>query len=321
MLVWNDDEKDAFAELINVGMGLAASALSSMLGQEILLSVPSVEFISRQEMGQRFSRDVGNDIVGVRQAFQGAVEGNIALLFAKDSSFNLVGELVGDEVPLEDLPDIEQEAIAQVGYIVLNACLAAIADALHLKIRTGLPLFVRGIPVWATLIALTHAEHGVTIGVVSAPALGRRWWAATGQGSFANGRRCQVSDVSSIADAQVCVTFNDGWDHLGLTPNLVALLQQARRARGFGDFWQHCLVAEGAVDVAIDAVGVKPYDIAAVRLVVEEAGGTFTDRFGTVTHESDTAVSSNGRLHDTVIAALRRAPTTRSGSDQGVSSQ
>ena len=147
MLVWNDDEKDAFAELINVGMGLAASALSSMLGREFFLSVPSVEFISRQEMGQRFSRDVGNDIVGVRQAFQGAVEGNIALLFAKDSSFNLVGELVGDEVPLEDLPDIEQEAIAEVGNIVLNACLAAIADALHLKIPTGLPLFVRGIPV------------------------------------------------------------------------------------------------------------------------------------------------------------------------------
>jgi histidinol-phosphatase len=144
----------------------------------------------------------------------------------------------------------------------------------------------------------------VTVGVVSAPALARRWWAASGGGSFANGRRCRVSDVSSLADAQVCVTFNDGWDHLGLTSNLVALLQQARRARGFGDFWQHCLVAEGAVDVAVDAVGVKPHDIAAVRLIVEEAGGTFTDRFGAATHESDTAVSSNGRLHDAVIAAL-----------------
>lgn len=165
--------------------------------------------------------------------------------------------------------------------------------------------FVRGIPVWATLIALTHVERGVTVGVVSAPALGRRWWAAAGDGSFANGRRCRVSDVSSIADAQVCVTFSDGWDHLGLTPNLVSLLHRARRARGFGDFWQHCLVAEGAVDVAIDAVGVKLYDIAAVRLIVEEAGGTFTDRFGTATHESDTAISSNGLLHDTVIAALR----------------
>jgi histidinol-phosphatase len=165
--------------------------------------------------------------------------------------------------------------------------------------------FVRGIPVWATLIALTHVEHGVTVGVVSAPALGRRWWAARGEGAFAGGRRCRVSDVSSLTDAQVCVTFNDGWDALGLTPNLVSLLQQARRARGFGDFWQHCLVAEGAVDVAIDAVGVKLYDIAAVRLIVEEAGGTFTDRTGAATHESDTAISSNGRLHGEVIAALQ----------------
>lgn len=164
--------------------------------------------------------------------------------------------------------------------------------------------FVRGIPVWATLIALTHAELGVTVGVVSAPALGRRWWAAAGAGAFANGRRSRVSDVGSIAEAQVSVTFNDGWDELGLTPALAALLQRSRRARGFGDFWQHCLVAEGAVDVAIDAVGVKPYDTAAVRLIVEEAGGTFTDRFGAATHESDTAISSNGRLHAEVIAAL-----------------
>lgn len=164
--------------------------------------------------------------------------------------------------------------------------------------------FVRGIPVWATLIALVDAERGVTVGVVSAPALGRRWWAAAGAGSFANGRRCRVSDVASLADAQVCVTFNDGWDAVGRTPNLVALLQRARRARGFGDFWQHCLVAEGAVDVAIDAVGVQPYDIAAVRLIVEEAGGRFTDRFGVATHESDTAISTNGLLHDEVVALL-----------------
>ena len=164
--------------------------------------------------------------------------------------------------------------------------------------------FVRGIPVWATLIALTHAERGVTVGVVSAPALARRWWASAGGGAFANGRPCQVSGVATISDAQVCVTFNDGWDRLGLTPGLVSLLQRARRARGFGDFWQHCLVAEGAIDVAVDAVGVKPYDLAAVKLIVEEAGGTFTDRHGNVTHESDTAISSNGLLHGEALAAL-----------------
>lgn len=166
--------------------------------------------------------------------------------------------------------------------------------------------FVRGIPVWATLIALTHSDHGVVVAVVSAPAMHRRWWATTGHGAFANGRRCRVSDVGELAEAQVSITFNSGWELLGLTGELAAILQQARRARGFGDFWQHCLVAEGALDLAIDAVGVAPYDIAAVRLIVEEAGGRFTDRFGNRTHDHPTAISSNGHLHDGVIARLGR---------------
>ena len=165
--------------------------------------------------------------------------------------------------------------------------------------------FVRGIPVWATLIALTHRELGVVVGVVSAPALGRRWWAARELGAFADGRRCGVSDVVDIAEAQVCVTFNDGWDRLGLTGRLVELQQRCRRARGFGDFWQHMLVAEGAVDVAVDAVGVAIYDVAAVRVIVEESGGRFTDRHGEATHEHDTAISTNGVLHDEIIALLR----------------
>jgi histidinol-phosphatase len=165
--------------------------------------------------------------------------------------------------------------------------------------------FVRGIPVWATLIALTHRQLGVVVGVVSAPALGRRWWAARDRGAFADGRRCRVSDIADMADAQVCVTFSDGWDRLGLTGRLVELQQRSRRARGFGDFWQHMLVAEGAVDVAIDAVGVEVYDVAAVRVIVEEAGGVFTDRHGEATHEHDTAISTNGLLHAEVIAHLR----------------
>lgn len=165
--------------------------------------------------------------------------------------------------------------------------------------------FVRGIPVWATLIALIHAEAGLTVGVVSAPALGRRWWATAGGGTFADGRPCRVSEVDDLADAQVSVTFSSGWDALGLTGALVDLQSSARRARGFGDFWQHCLVAEGALDVAVDGVGVAPYDLAAVRLIVEEAGGRFTDRHGEVTHDHDTAISTNGRLHDRVIDRLR----------------
>lgn len=161
----------------------------------------------------------------------------------------------------------------------------------------GTSNFVRGIPVWATLIALTHVEHGPVVGVVSAPAMGRRWWAAKGLGAFADGRKCEVSKVAAIAEAQVSVTFAKGWDDLGLTEQLVQLQQRAYRARGFGDFWQHMLVAEGAVDLAIDAVGLEPYDLAAVMVVVEEAGGTFTDRHGERTYLHNTAVSSNGLLH------------------------
>jgi len=165
--------------------------------------------------------------------------------------------------------------------------------------------YVRGIPVWATLIALTH-EGNVVVAVVSAPALGRRWWASRGGGALVNGRLCQVSAVTDLAEAQVSVTLSDGWEELGLTGALVGLAMGARRARGFGDFWQHALVAEGALDVAIDAVGVAPYDVATVRLLVEEAGGTFTDRHGTPTHETGTAISTNGLLHDEVLRRLSR---------------
>jgi histidinol-phosphatase len=164
--------------------------------------------------------------------------------------------------------------------------------------------FVRGIPVWATLIALTHRDLGVLVGVASAPAMKARWWATKGGGTFANGRKCAVSGVATISDAQVNVTHSPGWDELGLSNSLVEIGNTARRVRSFGDYWQHCLVAEGSLDVAIDAVGVKPYDLGAVRVIVEEAGGRFTDRLGVNTHEQPTAVSTNGLLHDEIIARL-----------------
>jgi len=168
--------------------------------------------------------------------------------------------------------------------------------------------FVRGIPIWATLIALVHAERGAVLGVVSAPALGRRWWGGLGLGAtvsvFGDEHPIVVSTVDDLAEAQVSITHNAGWDALGLTPALVRLQQRARRSRGIGDFWQHMLVAEGAMDVAVDAVGVAPYDIAAVKPIVEAAGGSLTDRFGVSTHLHNTAVSTNRLLHDTVIAEL-----------------
>jgi len=168
----------------------------------------------------------------------------------------------------------------------------------------GTTNFVRGVPVWATLVALTHRDRGPVVGVVSAPAMHRRWWAAAGAGAFANGQPIHVSDIDTLDDAQVCVTFSSGWDTLGLTPRLVALQQDAYRARGFGDFWQHMLVAEGAVEIAVDAIGLQPYDLAAPQVIVEQAGGTWTDRLGVRTYESNSAVSSNGRLHHEAISRL-----------------
>ena len=169
--------------------------------------------------------------------------------------------------------------------------------------------YVRGVPIWATLIALVHVERGPEVGVVSAPALGFRWWGGPHLGAHMsahdNVRDLEVSRVDRLGDAQVSVTHNSGWDDLGRTPRLVALQQQARRSRGIGDFWQHMLVAEGAIDIAVDAVGVAPYDLAAVMPIVEGAGGRFTDRFGERTHEHDTAISSNAVLHDAVIHLLQ----------------
>ncbi|MDA2958161.1 MAG: inositol monophosphatase family protein [Ilumatobacteraceae bacterium] len=167
----------------------------------------------------------------------------------------------------------------------------------------GTSNFVRGVPVWATLVALVHVDHGPVVGVVSAPALGRRWWSQPGH-AYVNGHPIGVSDVSRLSEAQVSITLNEGWDRLGLTDRLVTLQRDAYRSRGYGDFWQHMLVAEGAIDVAVDAIGLQPYDVAAVQAVVEAAGGRLTDRLGTRTFESNSAVSSNGALHDEVVARL-----------------
>ena len=168
----------------------------------------------------------------------------------------------------------------------------------------GTTNFVRGIPVWATLIALAHRDLGPVVGVVSAPAMQRRWWAAAGIGAFVNGTPIRVSEIDSLHDGQVCITYSPGWDVVGKTAQLVALQQAAYRTRGFGDFWQHMLVAEGAVEIAIDAIGVQPYDLAAPQVVVEQAGGTWTDRLGERTFEHDSAISSNGLLHATALSYL-----------------
>ena len=148
--------------------------------------------------------------------------------------------------------------------------------------------FSRGMPVWATLVALER-DGALVAGVVSAPALGRRWWAARGEGAFADGDAIHVSGVSSLADASVSCSL--ARDHARLEP-------EVWHARGLGDFWQHVLVAEGALDAAVDA-DIALWDSAAVEVVVAEAGGR------TSRAPDGRYVSSNGAVHDAVLALLR----------------
>lgn len=173
----------------------------------------------------------------------------------------------------------------------------------------GTTNFVRGVPVWATLIALVR--NGVPVlGVVSAPAMGFRWWATTGGGAYfasatTSATRMYISKTQSISEAHVSITPNASWQAVGGTPKLVQLQTDALRARGFGDFWQHMLVAQGAIDIAVDAIGLQPYDNAAIYPIVQQAGGTITNRFGIADWRADSLVSSNGKLHAEVIARLQ----------------
>ena len=147
---------------------------------------------------------------------------------------------------------------------------------------------------WATLIAL-ETDGMVVAGVVSAPALRSRWWAERGGGAYANGEPAHVSAVARVEEAVLSFSIDQG------VPPLARL---AWHARGLGDFWAHMLVAEGAVDGAVDSVGVSEWDLAAVQVIVEEAGGRFSDFDGTARIDAGTAVTSNGLLHDELLAAV-----------------
>ena len=163
--------------------------------------------------------------------------------------------------------------------------------------------YLRGVPVWGTLIALER-EGRVEVGVASAPALHRRWWAARGEGSFVNGRPLQVSRVAELSDAVLSYASLFSWEEHGLGDQFLTLARSCWRTRAFGDFWGHMLVAEGAVDFAIEPE-VALWDLAAPQIIVEEAGGRFTDLGGTPTAAGGSVVASNGLLHDQVLATLR----------------
>jgi histidinol-phosphatase len=163
--------------------------------------------------------------------------------------------------------------------------------------------FIRGIPIFATLIALEKSGENEA-GVVSAPALGRRWWASRGQGAFCNGAAIHVSDVATIEAAHLGYDDVSGFEQHGLGQAFLALTRRCQRSRGFGDFWTHMLVAEGAIDIAIEPQ-VALWDLAALQVIVEEAGGRFTDLQGQPRADGGSAISTNGGLHAAVVEAMR----------------
>jgi histidinol-phosphatase len=158
--------------------------------------------------------------------------------------------------------------------------------------------YVRGIPVFATLIALEGQ-----VGVISAPALGRRWWASRGDGAFCNEQPIHVSIVNVLNAAQLCYDDVPGFERFHLGERFLDLVRRCGRTRGFGDFWSHMLVAEGAAEIAVEPE-VAHWDMAAVQVIVEEAEGRFTNLRGEQRADGGSGVSTNGLLHDAVLAAL-----------------
>ncbi|HVB42429.1 MAG TPA: histidinol-phosphatase [Streptosporangiaceae bacterium] len=176
----------------------------------------------------------------------------------------------------------------------------------------GTKNFVRGVPVWATLIGLM-ADGQVTVGVVSAPALGRRWWGAQNGGawtgrSLTKATACRVSEVSRLQDASLSYSDLASWERAGRMPGFLDLAKSVWRTRAYGDFWSHVLVAEGAVDISAESV-VSLWDLAALQIIVEEAGGIFTDLSGNASPDGGSALCTNGLLHEEVLGLL----TIRSG--------
>jgi histidinol-phosphatase len=171
----------------------------------------------------------------------------------------------------------------------------------------GTKSYLRGVPVWATLIALM-VDDDVVAGVVSAPALGRRWWAARGTGawtgkSLAAATRCHVSAIDSLDQASLSYSSLAGWDETGRLEAFLHLMLACSRTRAYGDFWSYMLLADGAVDIATEPA-LALHDMAAPAVIVEEAGGRFTDFNGKPGPLGTAALATNGVLHDEVLSII-----------------
>lgn len=167
--------------------------------------------------------------------------------------------------------------------------------------------YVRGVPVWATLIGLVDGDEPV-MGLVAAPALGRRWWAAKGSGAWAgraltSAHRIRVSAVSRLADASLSLSSVTSWDAVGRTEAVLDLARSCWRERAYGDFWSYMLVAEGALEIAAEP-DLALYDMAALVPIVTEAGGRFSSLDGVDGPFGGNALATNGVLHEEILARI-----------------
>jgi histidinol-phosphatase len=172
----------------------------------------------------------------------------------------------------------------------------------------GTANYLRGVPIWATLIAL-RVDGVITTSVVSAPALGRRWWAQRGNGAFTmdldgSVRSLQVSKISKLEDSSISYNSLQLWDESDKLPQLIDLSRKVWRTRAYGDFYSYMLLAEGSLDLVAEH-DLKIYDIAALVPIVEEAGGQFSDLAGPLNDQSSSVMASNGLLHAQFQQALK----------------
>jgi histidinol-phosphatase len=170
----------------------------------------------------------------------------------------------------------------------------------------GTKNYIRGIPVFATLLAV-EVDGEIVAGVASAPALGRRWYAARGEGAYADGTRIEVSRIADLGEARLSHSSLENWAAKGRMGQFLDLVSSVGSTRGFGDFWQHMLVAQGSLEMAVEPE-VSLWDLAALKVIVEEAGGMLTDLAGVSTPAGGNVISSNGLLHAEAIAKISAPP-------------
>jgi histidinol-phosphatase len=240
-----------------------------------------------------------------------------AISFSRFGAVDLIVDTKPDLTPVSDADrDVEQTIRAHLAEHRPDDSLVGEEYGLTVGTSTrrwivdpidGTKNFVRGVPVWATLIALMDTDESV-VGVVSAPALGRRWWAAAGSGAFASSlgrptRQLGVSRVAELADASLSYASLAGWASRNRREAFLALTDSVWRSRAYGDFWSYMLVAEGAVDAAAEP-DLSLWDMAALAPIVVEAGGRFTGLNGIDGVLQGNALASNGLLHDALLQAI-----------------